>query len=174
MNPSSLFQSVGKQPGGSGSLMTILPISPGCGLASVVAQHPNVVAGNRPRRRTGLDRHLPEPDAVGERGPAELRLPPVIDHRHAELRLRPINVSGSQRSPARYSRRKRDEIVRRHQLAVGILALDRAKRGRRREEHADAVLRAYAPERAGIGRADRLAFVEHRRAAVEAAGAYTM
>ena len=50
---------------------------------------------------------------------------------------------------------------------LGILLPDRAERGRRREHRRDAVLRDDPPERAGVGRADRLAFVEDGRAAVE-------
>ncbi len=42
-----------------------------------------------------------------------------------------------------------------------ILLLDRPERGRRGEQHLDAVLGDDPPERAGVGRADRLALVEH-------------
>src|SRR6185503_14155028 len=44
-----------------------------------------------------------------------------------------------------------------------VLSFDRAKRGGRGEEHADLVLRDHAPERAGIGCADRFAFVKDGR-----------
>src|SRR3546814_21043379 len=53
------------------------------------------------------------------------------------------------------------------QLAARIFLLDRAECRWRGEETLDLVLRDDAPECAGIGRADRLAFVEDRRAAGE-------
>ena len=77
------------------------------------------------------------------------------------------SVGGSQRSPARNSVRKLREVVAADVLAVGIVALDGAERGRRGEEGAHAVLRDDPPERARVRRADRLALVQHGRVAVE-------
>ena len=48
-----------------------------------------------------------------------------------------------------------------------VLFLDRTERGRRCEHGGTAVLGDHAPERAGVGRADRLALVEDRGAAVK-------
>src|SRR5262249_38064361 len=47
-----------------------------------------------------------------------------------------------------------------------VFALDGAKRGGRGKEDADLVLRDHAPERAGIGCADGLAFVKYGRVSV--------
>jgi hypothetical protein len=55
----------------------------------------------------------------------------------------------------------------RQKLALRVFFLDGAERGRRREHGGAAVLGDHAPERAGIRRADRLALVEDRRAAVD-------
>ena len=48
-----------------------------------------------------------------------------------------------------------------------VLLAHRAQRGRRGEEGGDLVFLDHAPEGAGVGRADRLALVEDRRAAVQ-------
>ena len=53
------------------------------------------------------------------------------------------------------------------QLLRWILTLDRAKCRRRREQAGDLVLRHDPPVDAGIGRADRFAFEQHRRASVD-------
>ncbi len=55
----------------------------------------------------------------------------------------------------------------RFQTRVGIFLLDRAKRRRRDEERLHAVLGDHAPERAGVRRTHRFAFVENRRAALD-------
>ena len=59
------------------------------------------------------------------------------------------------------------QVVLREQLAVRVFLADGAERGRRGEQRDHAVLGADAPERAGVGRADRLALVQDRGAAVE-------
>src|SRR3989441_8118087 len=59
------------------------------------------------------------------------------------------------------------EIVAPHVLPGRIVALDGADRRGSREEYADAVLRDHPPEGAGIGRADRLALVQHRGVPIE-------
>ena len=71
-------------------------------------------------------------------------------------------VSVSRRSPARNSASRLDGVVPRQVLESRVLAADGAHRRRRREQHLDAVLLDHAPERPGVGRADRLALVEHR------------
>ena len=59
------------------------------------------------------------------------------------------------------------QVVLREQLALRVLLLDGAERGRRGEQRDAAVLGDDPPERAGIGRADRLALVQDRGAAVQ-------
>ena len=76
-------------------------------------------------------------------------------------------VSGSARSPARNSVRNFDRSYLREELALRVFLLDGAERGRRGEHRDALVLGDHAPERAGVRRADRLALVEHRGAAVE-------
>ena len=76
-------------------------------------------------------------------------------------------VSGSARSPARNSVRNFDRSYLANSLPSRVFLLDGAERGRR-GEHGDApVLGDDAPERAGVGRADRLALVEDRGRAVQ-------
>jgi hypothetical protein len=81
------------------------PMSPGGHRPALVVEHLHVIARHRLGRRAGLDRQRLDAQAVGGDGPAGLGLPPVIDHRHAEDLARPVQVSGSQRSPARNSAR---------------------------------------------------------------------
>ena len=76
-------------------------------------------------------------------------------------------VGGSARSPARNSARNLRQVVLLEQLGVGVFLADGAEGGRRGEQRHHAVIGADAPERAGVGRADRLAFVQDRGAAVE-------
>ena len=76
-------------------------------------------------------------------------------------------VGGSARSPARNSVRKRDRSYCFEQLGVGVFLLDGAEGGGRGEQRRHLVLRDHAPEGAGVGRADRLALVEDRGAAVQ-------
>ncbi len=59
------------------------------------------------------------------------------------------------------------QIVLPQEFSLRVLLLDRAHRGGRGEQHFDPVLRADAPERAGIGRADRLALVHDAGAAAQ-------
>ena len=61
----------------------------------------------------------------------------------------------------------RGDVVILQQRRVRVLLAHGAQRGRRGEEGGDLVFLDDAPERAGVGRADRLAFVEDGRAAVQ-------
>ena len=128
---------------------------------AVLAQNPYVVAGHGPRRRARLDRQGPEADAVGGDGPRGLRLPPVVYDRHAEAVARPYQgvrigaLTGEEEGP------EPRQVVLAHVRAFRILLLDGPERGRRGEEHVDAVLLDHAPEGAGVGGADRLALVEN-------------
>ena len=76
-------------------------------------------------------------------------------------------VGGSARSPARNSARNLRQVVLLEQLGVRVFLADGAEGGRRGEQRHHAVVGADAPERAGVGRADRLALVQDRGAAVE-------
>ena len=76
-------------------------------------------------------------------------------------------VSGSARSPARNSVRNFDRSYCANSLPSRVFLLDGAERGRRGEHRDALVLGDDAPERAGVGRADRLALVEDRGAAVQ-------
>src|SRR6185369_16010375 len=58
-------------------------------LRSFIIEHANVVTRNRFATRAGFDRQQLEANAIRADGPSSLRLPPVIDHGHAELSLRP-------------------------------------------------------------------------------------
>src|SRR6185369_6435016 len=58
-------------------------------LRTFIIEHANVITRNRFATRSGFYRQQLEANAIRADGPASLRLPPVIDHGHAELSLRP-------------------------------------------------------------------------------------
>src|SRR3982750_2270937 len=91
----------------------------------------------------------------------------MVDHRHAEAPLRPRERLGVEALAGEEQRAETREVVTTDELALGILLTDRAERGRRREQGADAGLFDHAPERACVRGSDRLAFVQDGRAAVE-------
>ena len=89
----------------------------------------------------------------------------MVDDRHAEqvggpvVRVRVEALAGEEQVA------EAGEIVLAEVLAARVLLLDRPQRRRRGEERLHPVLGDDAPERARVGRADRLPLVEHRRAA---------
>src|SRR5439155_18572528 len=99
--------------------------------ATVRSQHAHVVPGDRPRTRARLHRDHPEPEAVGSDRPPRFGLPPVVDHGHAELLLRPVERVGIAALAGEEERAERARIVAAHVLPGGIVALDGAyRRGR--------------------------------------------
>ena len=76
-------------------------------------------------------------------------------------------MSGSARSPARNRERSRTGRSAATKAPSRVLALDGPEGGRRGEEAPDAVLGDHPPERAGVGRADRLALEQDRGRAGE-------
>ena len=136
-------------------------------LRVVLAQHAHVVPGDGLRRRARLHLEPAEAHAVGRDRPARLRLPPVVDDRDTEARFRPVQRVGIAALAREEQRAEAAEVVGGNVAALRILLLDRAERGGRREQHVHAVLGDEPPEGAGVRRADGLALVEDRRAALE-------
>ena len=98
-------------------------------------------------------------------GQPRLGLPPVVDHRHAEQRRGPVVRVGVE-ALAGEEQVRSAEIVRPPSSAASgssFLIARNAVGAVNSASHP--VLRDHAPERARIGRPDRLALVEHRRAA---------
>ena len=91
----------------------------------------------------------------------------MVDHRHLEHVLRPLQRRGVAALAREEQSLEVRKVVPGDVAAVGILLPDRTKRGRCGEQRAHTVLRDHPPVRTRIGRSDRLAFVEHGRAAVE-------
>jgi len=112
-----------------------------------------------------------QPRKSGHRRP-RLRRPPVVDARRAiraVLLQKPLVHVDDGGLAALAGEEQRAEgaeaAAARHRLeegVVGVLDADGAQRGRRREHGVDAVLLDHPPEGARVGRADRLAFEEHR------------
>ena len=96
-----------------------------------------------------------------------LGLPPVVDHRPLQLRLGPLQRVRIAALAGEEQGAKAGQIVLVDVPAVGVLLLDRPERGRRGEQADHAVLGDHPPERAGIGRADRLTLVHDRGVAVQ-------
>ena len=108
-----------------------------------------------------------EADAVRADGPAGLGLPPVIDHRNSYFRFGPLQRGRITALAGEKKISKAAEVVAADVVAVGIVALDGPERCRSGEEHRHFVLRDDAPERAGIGSADRFSLVKDRRASMK-------
>src|SRR5450755_3854649 len=135
-------------------------------LSPVGVQHPEVPAGHRARRRARHHRQQLDSDAVGGDRPPGLGLPPVIDHRHAELLLRPAERLGIAALAGQKQRAEPRQVIAADVGALRVLLTDGAERRRRSEHRADPVLGDHPPERPRVGRPDRLALVQHGRAAV--------
>ena len=95
-----------------------------------------------------LDREHAEPERIGCDRPAGLGLPPMVDHRHAEDPLGP--VQGLRVGPFAGQEQGAEpaQIVPREQPALVVGLADRTQRGGRGEQHLDAMLaitRQYAP-----------------------------
>ena len=167
MKRSSCCHSVGRHEGGSGSLTTIEPILPAGTSLHLLVDDAHVVARHRHGRRAVLHRQHAEADRIAGDRPAGLGLPPVIDHRLLQELLGPFDGRRIGALAGEEQRAEVRQVVLREQLAVRVFLLDGAERGRRGEHRGALVLGDDAPERARVRRADRLALVEDRGAAVE-------
>ncbi|MGY3427087.1 hypothetical protein ACVWZW_007591 [Bradyrhizobium sp. F1.13.4] len=92
---------------------------------------------------------------------------PMVDHRHFQLLLRPFHRRRIGALAGQEQRAERREVVLPDEFSFRIFFPYRAERGRRSEEGDSLVLADHAPERAGIGRADRLALIHDRGRAVQ-------
>ena len=147
--------------------MTIEPMVSAADRLCGFVDHVDLVARHRHRRRAVLHRQHAEAHRIAGDAPAGLGLPPVIDHRHLQLLLRPFHRRRIGALAGEEQRAEFRQIVLPDELAVRILLPDGAERGRRGEERHRLVLADDAPERAGIGRADWLALVHDRRRAMQ-------
>ena len=91
----------------------------------------------------------------------------MVDDGHLQLLLGPFDRVGIGALAGQEQRAEVRDVVAADMLAVRVLLLDGAERGRRGEQRHDAVLGDDAPECAGVGRADRLALEQDRRRAVQ-------
>ncbi len=91
----------------------------------------------------------------------------MVDHRLAQMSFRPFDRIGVGALAGQEQRAEFRQIVLRDELRVGILLADRAEGSRRGEQGDDAMLGNDAPKSAGVRRADRLAFEQHRRATMQ-------
>src|SRR5262245_41720055 len=136
-------------------------------LIPFVVEDAHVIAWHRLRRRPGFYRKHPEANTVRNDRPPGLRLPPVIDHGNLEPRFGPTKrvrvtaLAGQEQCP--HPR----QVVPPNERPAWILLLDRAEARGRREQHIDAMLLAYAPERARIWCADGFSLVQNARGAFQ-------
>ena len=167
MKRASACHSVGRQAGGSGSLITIEPILFGGHLVARLIDHAHVIARHRHRRRTVFDRQHAETHRISGDRPAGLGLPPMIDHRFFQEAFRPFEGRRIGALAGEKQRAEFREIMLGEQLALRVFFFDGAEGGRRGEQRRAAVLGNHPPECAGVRRPDRLAFIEDRGAAVQ-------
>ncbi len=146
--------------------MTIEPIAPvGHRMAGLVHDLDDI-ARHRHGRRAELDRQDPQAHRIGGDRPAGLGLPPVVDDRPVENLLRPGDGVGIGPFAGQKERVHRGDVVVLEKLRLRVFLAHGAQRRRRGEEGGDLVVLDHPPEGAGVGRADRLALVEHAGAAV--------
>ncbi len=132
-----------------------------------MVEYPHVVAGHRLGGRTRLDGEPLQAQRVGGDGPPGLGLPPVVDHRHPELVLGPVQGVGVTALSGQEQRLELREVVLADVGTVRVLPLDGAERGGGGEQGGDAVLGDHPPERSRVRGTYRLALVEDGGVAVE-------
>ena len=125
------------------------------------------VTRHRHAGRAVLHRQRAEADGIAGDAPAGLGLPPMVDHRDFQHVFRPGHRRRIGALAGKKQRAEFRQIVFADLRAGRIVLLDGAERRRRGEQSDDAMIGADAPERAGIGRADRLALVHDRRRAMK-------
>ncbi|MCY1284327.1 hypothetical protein D9M70_332260 [compost metagenome] len=133
---------------------------------ALLVQHLHVVAGHR--AVGGAETHGMAVQAGAGRGhrPAGLGLPPVVVHRLAGQLLQPVLGAAVELLAGEEQLAQRAQVVLAAQPAVRVFLADRAERGGRAEQGIDLVFLDHPPVAAGVRRAHRLAFVEHRGTAV--------
>ena len=139
----------------------------GPGRLALGVQHGHIEPGDRQRRRAGLGRHRLQTLQIGNDRPAGLGLPPVIDDRHRQQVLQPMEGRRIEPFAGQEQRPQARNVMPLQPPAIGIFLLDRAKGGRRGKEGPRSVLLDQAPESPGIGGPYRLALVDQRGAAVD-------
>jgi hypothetical protein len=138
---------------------------PRAGLCGFV-DHVDLIARHRHRRRAVLHRQHAQAHRIAGDAPAGFGLPPVIDHRHLQLRFRPFHRRRIGALAGQKQRAEFRQVVFADELAVRVFLLDGAERGRRGEQR-HRLVSDHAPERAGVGRADRLALIHDRGRAMD-------
>ena len=91
----------------------------------------------------------------------------MVDDRNLQLLLGPGHGRRIGALAGQEQRAELRQVMSADQVALRVLALDRAERGRRGEKDAHLMLFDDPPERAGIRRTDRLALVHDRSTAVD-------
>ncbi|MDQ0758247.1 hypothetical protein QF027_000882 [Streptomyces canus] len=105
----------------------------------------------------GVDGGGFDADRVGDDGPAGLGLPPVVDHRDAQERARPVIGLGVETLTGEEEVAQVGEVVAGGERSLRVLLPDRPEGGGRREHGLDPVLGGHPPELARVRSADRLA-----------------
>ena len=122
-----------------------------------------VVAGNRHRRRTGLDRHRLDPANVRRDRPTGLGLPPVVDHGNAEVARDPLVGIGVETLAGEEERMQARGVVAGQQLGLWVFLLHGSDGRRGGEYRPHPVIGDHSPEGARVGGADGFSFVQNRR-----------
>lgn len=127
-----------------------------------VVQHLHVVAGHRAVGRAGPQVVAGDPDAGRGHRPAGLGLPPMVVDRPPGVLLQPVLGAAVELLAGQEQVAQRTQVVALHPFAMRVFLADRADRRRRAEQAVHPVLFDHPPVGAGVRRAHRLAFVEHR------------
>ena len=131
---------------------------------AALIQHLHVVARHGDGGRADLDRQGFDAHRIGGNGVAGFGLPPVVDHRHLHMALRPEDGIGVGAFAGQIDGLQVGQVIAADQQPFGIIALDGAQGRGRGEEAAHLMFGDHPPEGPGIRRADRLAFIDDRGA----------
>ena len=136
-------------------------------LFAVFVQHVDFVTGHGHAGRAVFRWQKAQPHGIGGDGPSGFGLPPVVDHRHAQMALGPVQGVGIGALAGQEEGPEAGQIVIPDEFALRVFLLDGAEGRGGGEQHLDLVLLDDAPEDAGVRGAHRLALEDDGRAAVQ-------
>lgn len=107
----------------------------------------------------------PMPRQVARPGHPSSGLPPMIYYWNSQLAFSPVQRRRIGTLTGQEKCTQSPDTVPLDHYRIGVFTPDRSNRRGRSEQHVDLMIAHDAPECAGVGGADRLAFVENRGAA---------
>ena len=130
---------------------------------AILGKDIDLIARHRDRGRAKLYRQRFNADRIGADRPAGLGLPPVVDHRHTKLVLRPDDGVRVCALTGQEQMLQRRGVILFQEFAVRVGTFYRPESGWRGEQHLDPMIPDHPPEHPGIRGADGLALEQYGR-----------